>query len=180
MDQVTWARGLAERLLADVLPRRWSHVQGVGRKAESIAHVVGDDAETLICAAWLHDVGYAPGLIDSGLHSLDGARYLRDVERADDTLCRLVAYHSYASIEARHRGLADLLSVEFAAVSGPLMDALTYSDMTTSPDGHPTRVGARLDEILSRYGSESVVSRSIAEARPYIAQAVRYIESMLS
>jgi hypothetical protein len=29
-----------------------------------------------------------------------GARYLRDVERADERLCRLVAHHSCAAIEA--------------------------------------------------------------------------------
>ena len=30
------------------------------------------------CAAWLHDVGYAPSLVETGLHALDGARFLRD------------------------------------------------------------------------------------------------------
>jgi DNA-binding Xre family transcriptional regulator len=38
-------------------------------------------------AAWLHDIGYAPDLIVTGLHALDGARYLRDARHADAMLC---------------------------------------------------------------------------------------------
>ena len=57
-------------------------------------------ADLLETAAWLHDVGYAPDLAVTGLHQLDGARYLRDAEYADAMLCRLVAHHSCAIIEA--------------------------------------------------------------------------------
>ena len=54
-----------------------------------------------------------PGLAATGLHQLDGARYLRDARHADAVLCRLVAHHSCAIIEAGERGLADALSSEF-------------------------------------------------------------------
>ena len=104
MEVVAWARNLAGQLLAEPLPVRWAHVQGVARAAESISHIVGDDGPLLISAAWLHDVGYAPTLAQAGLHQLDGARYLRDAENADSLLCRLVANHSYAIVEA---GIAD-------------------------------------------------------------------------
>jgi hypothetical protein len=43
----------------------------------------------------------------TGLHALNGARYLRDAQHADAMLCRLVAHHSCATIEAGERGLAD-------------------------------------------------------------------------
>lgn len=65
-----WAQQLAGDLLAEALPRRWSHSQGVGRKAEAIGHLAGDDADLLICAAWLHDIGYAPKLVDTGLRAV--------------------------------------------------------------------------------------------------------------
>jgi hypothetical protein len=178
MDRVTWARALAERLLAGPLPRRWSHVQGVGRKAESIAHIVGEDAGILICAAWLHDIGYSPSLVQTGLHSLDGARYLRDFENAASEVCRLVAHHSEATVEASNRGLTDTLNREFPALDGPLADALTYCDMTTSPDGHSVQVTDRLDEIAARYGPRTLVGRSINQARKSIEEAVRAIESV--
>lgn len=174
-----WAQQLAGDLLAEALPRRWSHSQGVGRKAEAIGHLAGDDADLLICAAWLHDIGYAPKLVDTGLHALDGARYLRDVEHADPRLCALVAHHSCARIEARNRGLGDVLTAEFDPPDGLLSDALTYCDMTTTPVGEPTEVGARLAEILARYGPGDVVTGSITEAAPHIKASVRRIEGLL-
>jgi hypothetical protein len=30
------------------------------------------DRPVLIAAAWLHDIGYAPGLPETGFHPLDG------------------------------------------------------------------------------------------------------------
>jgi putative nucleotidyltransferase with HDIG domain len=180
VERVPWARDLAQRLLAEPLPRRWSHTQGVGRKAESIAHIVGGDAELLICAAWLHDIGYAPELVNTRLHSLDGARYLRDVRKADDRLCRLVAHHSCAVIEARNRGLAGELAGEFPGIDGLIMDAMTYCDMTTSPDGGSIDVETRLDEILARYGDGDVVAESIKEARPQIVRSARIMGSVMA
>jgi putative nucleotidyltransferase with HDIG domain len=75
---VSWAIHLSQALLQESLPRRWAHVQGVAARARSLAPVLGADAELLEAAAWLHDIGYAPGLTVTGLHALDGARYLRD------------------------------------------------------------------------------------------------------
>ena len=109
----SWAHQLARALLQEPLPRRWAHVQGVAARARSLAPVLGADADLLEAAAWLHDIGYAPGLATTGLHQLDGARYLRDAQHADAMLCRLVAHHSCAIIEAGERGLADVLSSEF-------------------------------------------------------------------
>ena len=106
----SWAEQLAQALLQKPLPRRWAHVQGVAARARSLAPVLGPDADLLEAAAWMHDVGYAPDLAVTGLHQLDGARYLRDTEHADAMLCRLVAYHSCTIIEADERGLADILS----------------------------------------------------------------------
>ena len=78
----SWAQQLARALLQESLPGRWAHVQGVADRARGLAPVLGTDAELLEAAAWLHDIGYAPGLATTGLHQLDGARYLRDVQHA--------------------------------------------------------------------------------------------------
>ena len=180
MDQIERARDLARRLLAESIPRRWSHSQGVGRKAESVAHLVGDDAEPLVCAAWLHDIGYSPDVAVTGMHQLDGARYLRDVAQADVLVCRLVAHHSFAFIEARNRGLADVLAIEFPRIDRVAADALTYADMTTSPDGDPIEVEQRLGEILARYGDGDIVAESIRDASPRIISSVRVVAALLS
>src|SRR5213595_2753029 len=97
---VSWAERLSQALLHEGLPRRWAHVQGVAARARSLAAVLGADADLLEAAAWLHDIGYAPGLAVTGLHQLDSARYLRDTQHAGTMLCRLVAHHSCAVIEA--------------------------------------------------------------------------------
>jgi HD domain len=172
-----WAQGLARTLLADALPRRWAHVQGVAARARSLAPAVGGAAGLLEAAAWLHDIGYLPELATTGLHGLDGARYLRDVEHADPMLCRLVAHHSCAVIEAEERGLADLLRREFDSPPQSLADALTCCDMTTSPDGEHVHVDQRLAEIHDRYGSGHLVSRSIRRATPMILQAVGQVNA---
>jgi HD domain len=167
-----WAEDLARTLLAGTLPRRWSHVQGVAARARALAPSLGADAELIEAAAWLHDIGYLPELADTGLHGLDGARYLRDVQHAGPLLCRLVAHHSCAVIEAEERGLAYVLTGEFAPPPRPLADALTFCDMTTSPDGEHVQVNHRLAEIHDRYGSAHLVSRSIRRATPFILEAV--------
>jgi len=172
-----WAEGLARSLLADSLPRRWSHVQGVAARARTLKPPLGADAELLVAAAWLHDIGYLPELAHTGLHGLDGARYLRDVQHAEPMLCRLVAHHSCAVIEAEERGLAHVLTREFTPPPQPLADALTFCDMTTSPDGQPVQVHNRLAEIHDRYGSGHLVSRSIRRATPLILEAVDHVHA---
>ena len=136
---------------------------------------MGADTELLEAAAWLHDIGYAPDLAETGLHALDGARYLRDAQHADPMLCRLVAHHSCAIVEAEERGLADVLSFEFEPAPHVLASVLTCCDMTTSPDGHLVPADTRLAEIHERYGQEHLVSRSIQRATPIILRAVEQV-----
>jgi hypothetical protein len=179
VEQVPWARDLAHRLLAGPLPRRWAHTIGVAANAASVAHVVGREADLLVSAAWLHDIGYAPDLVDSGFHPLDGARFLRDVEKAPDPLSRLVAHHTCALVEAQNRGLADTLTHEFPVIDNLVSKTLTYCDITTSPDGSPITLKDRLNEIAGRYGSSDIVTRSIDEARPQLEDIARTIEALL-
>lgn len=151
-----------------------AHTQGVAARAQAIGRVLGEDAELIEAAAWLHDIGYAPRLAVCGFHPLDGARYLRHTAHADEPLCCLVAHHSCAMIEAEERGIAAEM-----AESPERTDALIYCDMTTSPDGEHVTVDERLSEICSRYGDEHVVSRSIRRASPTICQAVAHIQAQL-
>jgi len=146
--------------------------KALAARARGLAPTLGADAELLEAAAWLHDIGYLPELAQTGMHGLDGARYLRDVHHAEPLLCRLVAHHSCAVIEAEERGLADLLSGDFDPAPRSLADALTFCDMTTSPDGEQVHVTRRLAEIHDRYGSGHLVSRTMRRATPLILEAV--------
>ncbi len=128
-----WAQDLARTLLAKTLPRRWAHVQGVAARARSLAPALGPDADVIEAAAWLHDIGYLPGLAATGLHGLDGARHLRDAQHAGPMLCRLVAHHSRAVIEAEERGLASLLTREFATAPATWSAAPSAAPPRSSP-----------------------------------------------
>ena len=155
--------------------RRRAHIQGVAGRARSLTPILGADADLLEAAAGLHDIGYGPGLTVTGLHALDGARYLRVAQHADTMLCRLVAHQSWAIVEAGEHGLADVLGLEFEPAPYVLSAVLTYCDMTTSPDGELVPVERRLAEIHHRYGPGHLVSRSIQRATPMILRALEQV-----
>src|SRR5689334_8434708 len=131
MGTVEWAWGVARDRLADALPRRWAHVQGVGRRAEEAAPLFGEDGDLLVTAALLHDVGYAPDIAETGFHPLDGARHLETLD-ASNRLCALVARHSSAIEEAKSRGLESEIE-SYPDECTPLRDELWWADMTTTP-----------------------------------------------
>ncbi|MFH8793287.1 HD domain-containing protein [Streptomyces sp. NPDC017941] len=177
MGLTEWAYSLSESLLSEPLPRRWAHSLGVATRARSLGPILGDDAELLEAAAVLHDIGYAPAIAVTGFHPLDGARFLRHQEGADERVVRLVAHHSCALLEAEERGLRGDLESEFELEQADLVDALIYCDMTTTPDGTQTTSSERLAEIVHRYGPETVVARFIQRAEPEIHAAVQRVET---
>jgi hypothetical protein len=180
-ELLAWAWELAEVELAAPLPRRWAHSQGVGRRAVELEQVLGKDAGLLAAAAILHDMGYAPRLALTGFHPLDGARFLRDAHGADNRLTRLVAHHSFSVLGAEECGLREVLEAEFPPLQDErLEDALTYCDMTSTPDGDETRPEERVAEIAERYGLDSEVGRFIRRAGPLIIAAVARVEATLT
>jgi hypothetical protein len=154
------ARELAESELAVALPARWRHVQAVAAQAERLSAVPGVAGGLLVAAAWLHDIGYAPDLLDTGFHPIDGGRFLRKLG-AEDRLACLVAHHSCAIYEARVRGLADVLPGEFPQEASPTYDALVFCDLTTGPAGRQVTYTARIKEIKERYGPDHAVTQAL-------------------
>ena len=166
---VQWAVECAALLLPP-LGDRWLHVQGVVRRAYSLADVFApDDAEHLVAAALLHDIGYAPALRVTGTHQLDGARFVRAY--GHERLASLVAYHSEARFELALRGLAEALARYPREVS-PISDALTYCDVTTSPTGRRVSMDERLVKVIARYGPDSLVTTAVRQATPALKGAV--------
>lgn len=169
---------LAEQLVAP-LGRRWSHVQAVAARAREVtAAVPADDAETLVAAAWLHDIGYSEQIGHTRFHPLDGARFLR----AHDwpaSIVDLVAHHSGARFEAAERGMSDELS-EFPFADNPVLDALVLADLTTGPDGERLSYDERISEILRRYPETDPVHRTWIKAAPILKEAVERAELRIS
>src|SRR5437763_15650935 len=124
---VQWAAERAASLLSP-LGNRWLHVQGVVERARQVGEAFNEnDRCCLIAAAYLHDIGYAPVLKQTGFHPIDGARYLRSL--GYERLASLVAHHSVSRFEAQLRGYETELA-EFPRERSAVADALTYCDIT--------------------------------------------------
>jgi len=174
-----WAR----RVLASTpeLPsQRLRHSAGVARRAAaaSRALLAPPEAELVRAAAWLHDIGYAPGLVETSCHAIDGARHLQRLA-APDTLVGLVAYHSGAEHEAAQRRLYKELA-EFLRPPEHLLDLLTYADMTVDISGLTTTVGNRLDGILDRYACGDPVHVSVNSAKTDLVATVTLVDTRLA
>jgi putative nucleotidyltransferase with HDIG domain len=169
---------LAAQLLEPVLPDRYAHVMGVASSAAQLADLLGISPHPLVSAAWLHDIGYAPALVGTKFHPIDGARYLAR-SGCDAEVVRLVAFHSGARVEAKMRGLLDTLLAEFDEPDPDELALLTYCDLTTGPQGQEMTVDERLADIRERYASNDVVHRSIRDAEPELRRSIRAVEMRL-
>jgi hypothetical protein len=171
LDTPRGAAELAESLLPP-LGNRWLHTQAVAERAREATPAVPEgEHDLLVAAAWLHDIGYAPELRQTGFHPLDGARHLESLGAPRRLVC-LVAHHSGAVYEAEQRGLVDELE-PYEREDTPLLDALIFADMTTGPAGQRFDFDDRMDEILVRYDAGSEVYKAISNARPYLGGAVQ-------
>jgi HD domain-containing protein len=177
VDLVTWAAGQSRLRLAP-LGDRWSHAEGVARRAREIAPALEpNDRDVLLAAAYLHDVGYAPELVVYRFHPVDGALWLR--HQGLERLAGLVAHHTGARFEARAHGLADQIA-EFRDERSAVTDALAYSDLTTGPAGERVTPTERLAEIERRYGAASLVVRALANASDALRGMVARTEQRLA
>ena len=131
----------------------------------------------LVAAAYLHDVGLAPELVDCGFHPIDGGRWLQT--RGLDRLAGLVAHHTGAAFEAEARGLGDRMD-GFVDERSAVSDALAYVDLTTGPAGQAVSVAERLVDIERRYGPESLVVRALDDASTVLQAMVERTEQRLA
>ena len=173
------ARGLAKKLLRKELPQRWVHTQGVATRAAELATTVApEDRSMLIAAAWLHDIGYAPAIRDTGFHPLDGGLYLR-ADGWDDRLAALVAHHSGARFVPVERGFG-LMMAEFDFEDDAVSDALTYADQTVGPNGRRMTVPYRIAEAIARHGPDSPNARARVDRVPYLLAVADRVEQRLA
>ncbi|OLT75149.1 metal-dependent phosphohydrolase [Mycobacteroides chelonae] len=173
-ELVERARRVAGARLAE-LPRRWAHVQGVAAAAARIrGHFDVTAGDCLVAAAWTHDIGYGPSVRATGFHPLDGARFVRS-QGFPELVVSLVAFHSGATVEAQVRGVQGLS--EFSEPDRELLDALTFCDLTTGPDGTSVSAAVRLGEVLQRYGPDDPVHQAIDLSRDDLLAAVRRVQS---
>jgi putative nucleotidyltransferase with HDIG domain len=165
----TWAYDFVREVLSD-LPGRVAHSLLAGAQATNVARTVADsDAQLLITAALLHDIGYAPALRRTGFHPLDGATFLLEWG-APARLAGLVAHHSEAWLLAQAKGVLPALH-RFPREHSAVSDALTYADMTAGPSGRPMPLTERLADIKTRHADEPPAVRSARSAREPLIRA---------
>jgi putative nucleotidyltransferase with HDIG domain len=171
------ARLTAEEFLIG-LPRRLAHTRGVGaRAAELIQLLDAEHPDEVVAAAWLHDIGYAESLHETGFHPVDGARFAR-AAGFSERVASLIAHHTGAAQEATERNLTAELA-EFSVPDRTALDIVTYADLTTSPDGLPVTFAARVAEILQRYEPGNVVHRAVTASTPAFQEAIVRVNARL-
>lgn len=177
------AAALAESLLANQLPQRWRHVQGVAQRAELFrpAHD-SERSNLLVVAGLLHDIGYSERIMVTGFHPLDGALHLRALG-IDERVVNLVANHSCARMEAQLHGCDRRLAQEFPRDLTLPHDELLFCDLTTGPCGEPLSLEERLEDIRRRYEVGSAVRQFIdcaeREIRAAFGRATRGLHGTL-
>jgi putative nucleotidyltransferase with HDIG domain len=172
----------ASELVARVLeenPERLHHSAAVAARSRELAITVAlSEVDTLVAAAWLHDIGYSSRTRETGFHPLDGAQYLRRGGWPEG-VCALVAHHSGSRFVARVLGLDDRLR-EFEFVEDPLSDALTVADNTAGPHGTIMALDERLREKRRRHAPDSPNARANPERDDYIRAAARRVARRLA
>lgn len=164
-----WSEGHSRRLLSP-LGRRWRHARAVADTARQLRiGLAPEDADILVSAAYLHDIGYAPPLALTGFHPLDGARDLRGL--GYERLAGLVAHHTQGCYEAKLRGLQKALA-EFHDEDSLVSAALAYCDLTTGPCGERMTPEQRLLDVEARYGEDSPVINGLRAAWPDLMQSI--------
>ena len=149
----------------------------MGERARSIGQAFApEDRVILIAAAYLHDVGYAPALEQTGFHAIDGARHLRTL--GHERVARLVAHHSEARFEARLRGLGRQLE-EFPREPSAVADALTWCDMTVGSAGEAMTLHERILDIARRYGADHAATRALSWSMAYLSLSLARTERRL-
>lgn len=160
-------------------PDRVCHLGAVAQRAEALSVTVpATMVDALVASGWLHDIGYAPALRQTGFHPLDGARYLR-AEGWPDPVCALVAHHSGSRFVARIRSLDGPLG-EFEFVEDAPSDVLTVADNTACQDGSLVTISERLREKLQRHGPDWPGARANPERDDYIRAAARRVVQRLA
>ena len=175
------ARELAQTLLAGS-PERWRHSIGVALRAERVIDAIGDDQdpdrEIVVAAAWLHDIGYADALHDTGFHPLDGARFLL-ARGWPMRIAGLVGHHSEALSVAQVQGLDEELA-EFPKERSTAADVLTYADRTVGPNGRVMTIEDRLADMLRRHGPDSAHAIAHPHRAPLLRACLVRVEQCLA
>jgi len=159
---------------------RLNHVAGTAQITRFVSAQLSIPwAEDLLAAAWLHDIGYAPGLVNTGFHPLDGAAFLARGGWSARVV-GLVAHHSHNAMIAPYFDAADALA-DIAAPDQLSHDILAFADIEAGRHGQESSGSDRLRDMRQRYQTSACVPRTVREDRyEELAASVEAVRAMLN
>jgi hypothetical protein len=173
-----WAEDRAAELLPDTSRDRRAHVNEAIALAREISPMFeSHEAELLVAAAAVHDLGHSPRLRDTGFEPLDAARYV-DSCGAPAALARLAANYFGVQAEASLRGLSDLYE-PYPDEMSEVRDAFWYCDLRAGAAGQRVTVARRCDEVRERYGWNPIVQQFMDQIEPELHAAAERTEARL-
>lgn len=158
-------------------PARLQHMRDASRVAADVAAVLGLSpvaSQQLARAALAHDIGYAPAVMQTGYHPLDGAFFLEACGE-DPWIVEAVLRHSRAGAGDH---LPPAIRQAYAArvpraEAAWLVEATTLCDWRAAGVGGRVSLGQRFWDIVERHpGNEAKARRAqrlVAEVRRYWA-----------
>ena len=158
--------------------RRLKHVLEVARRVKETATTLSEagkaeiDVDLAYRSALLHDIGYAEGLIDTGFHPIDGARYLEKAGFPD--IASFIVCHSNSPEQAVIKGLPEIDISE-----NLIADLITYWDVQVMQGGECVPYAERLADIKERHGVDSAVWKAHQLASARIEAVMAKINSLL-
>ena len=152
-------------------------MQGVAGKAERVAVSLALSSEVLVAAAWLHDIGYAPDIVATGFHPLDGARYLAGLGAPTCRESGRPAFQRDLGSRASRDRRPDVSLPGRGRGTPRCLVVLRFDDFPGWLSGQPAD---RIAEIKERYGAGHIVSRFITDGAPELLAAVERTEYCLA
>lgn len=160
-------------------PARLKHVYRVAEKVRETAIRLNRrhpemqiDENLAYCAGLLHDIGYNKKIAQTGLHPLDGCRFLE--EQGYPLLGELILGHGCAPEQATMRGLAGV------TVSHHIIAKLvTYWDMHVKMDGELVSYEERMRDMVARLGADALLVRAQKMGDNRIRAIIQEIDELL-
>ena len=172
------AEKFVKQQLKDQEPRLL-HVLTIADKVRETAGIIKRshpeinlDVNTAICTALLHDIGYADGIAIIGFHPIDGFNFLKD--GGYRKLADLVVGHSCSPEEAELNDFDTIIPSERLEAK-----LVTYWDMRVKQGGEIVTYKTRLEDILARYGKDSLIGRANLKAKTRLLRIFAEIEKLL-
>lgn len=159
--------------------RRLAHILKITEKVRESVKIIETNhpelsirSDLAICAALLHDIGYSKDLAITGFHPIDGFNFLN--EQGHHELASLILGHSCSPEEAQLNGLDKIVPSDTLEAK-----LVTYWDMRVKQGGELVTYEERLNDIIARYGEDSLVGRANLNAKQRLTEEFVEVERLL-